>query len=351
MKTLLFTFTLFLCSFQVCIGQIPDEIVIPSQEGLPVIGKGNWIVPPIYQRMAYLDYEPELFPVANSSGKWGYINKKGEVVIPFQYQLAYGFSEGLAAVLNENSLYGYINIIGDLKIPYQYSYAGRFRNGHAVVLKNGKNHLINSNGEKTTEEYIDMEWLSDKYIACKQGGLYGIKDLSGKQIKAPFFSDYFPYTEGLAGVKVQGKWGFMDENFNLVIKPKYMQKVDYSFSEGFARFKQNNKVGLMDKSGNMVLLAQYEDLGEFSNGLIAFQQNEKWGYINVKAEVIIEPQYYEAYNFMLAMAVVKDYNMKTNLIDAQNNYIISSVQDINKFSKNLLGVYINGGWGLFLLDK
>ena len=339
---------------QICGGQMVNnqtEIIRPSQKSLPFVKDGKWIVLPTYYQMAFLNFEPDLIPVCNDSEKWGFINKSGEVIIPFQFNRAYGFSEGLAPVMDENEKYGYINANGKFVIPPRYSYAGTFSNGNTIVLDNGKNYVIDKNGNKISEAYSDMDFLSDKYIAYKQGSLYGVKDLSGKVVKAPFFSDFFGYSEGMAGVKVQGKWGFMDENFNLAIKPKYTEKLVYSFFNGYARFRQNGKVGLIDKSGNEILPAQYDDLYEYSDNLMAFSEHRKWGYINLQGQIVIEPQYLSANNFKYGIAIVKDERLRSHLIDIQNNKIVQDVDDINVFSKNLIGINTKGGWGLIWLNK
>ena len=38
------------------------------------------------------------WPVRDSANTYGYINPSGSIAIPFQYQKAYGFSNGLAPV-------------------------------------------------------------------------------------------------------------------------------------------------------------------------------------------------------------------------------------------------------------
>lgn len=53
--------------------------------------------------------------------KWGYINLKGEVVIPPQYDEAYLFSDGIACVMIDGK-YGFINKIGETVIPCNYPF-------------------------------------------------------------------------------------------------------------------------------------------------------------------------------------------------------------------------------------
>lgn len=55
------------------------------------------------------------------NGKYGFISKKGEMVIPCQYEDALFFSDGIAIVCQEGQ-YGAINKIGEMIIPFQYDY-------------------------------------------------------------------------------------------------------------------------------------------------------------------------------------------------------------------------------------
>lgn len=45
------------------------------------------------------DFSEGLAPVQIADGKWGYINKRNELVIPAEFDRAYGFADGLAGVL------------------------------------------------------------------------------------------------------------------------------------------------------------------------------------------------------------------------------------------------------------
>ena len=61
----------------------------------------------------------------DASGKWGYVNKDGEIVIEPKFDNAKSFSNELAAVQN-GSMWGYINQKGDVVIDYQYLDADYF---------------------------------------------------------------------------------------------------------------------------------------------------------------------------------------------------------------------------------
>ena len=57
--------------------------------------------------------------------------------IPFEYDFAVFFFEGLACVVN-NGKYGFIDKKGKVVIPFKFNYAKHFCKGFAEVLLNGK---------------------------------------------------------------------------------------------------------------------------------------------------------------------------------------------------------------------
>ncbi len=86
---------------------------------------------------------------AERNGKWGYIKRTTvfdqELVIPYQYDHATSFSEGLAMVKKDGK-FGYINKQGELVIPFQFEYATPFTKGTATVKRDGKLGTIDKSG-------------------------------------------------------------------------------------------------------------------------------------------------------------------------------------------------------------
>ncbi|MBU3187647.1 WG repeat-containing protein, partial [Clostridium estertheticum] len=74
-------------------------------------------------------------------GKWGFINKTGEIVIKPQFDFACNFSEGLAAIKVEGKS-GFINKNGKIVIKPQfdniYDDVSSFHEGLAMVNIGGK---------------------------------------------------------------------------------------------------------------------------------------------------------------------------------------------------------------------
>lgn len=90
----------------------------------------------------------QLIPV-QQGGKWGYATSDGfggkTLVVPYQFDHATGFSDGLALV-KQNGKFGYINSKGQLVIPAQFDYATPFAGGKATVKQNGKLGTIDKSG-------------------------------------------------------------------------------------------------------------------------------------------------------------------------------------------------------------
>ena len=70
-----------------------------------------------------------------------------------------------------------------------------------------------------------------------------------------------------------------------VIPSKY--DWEYDFHYGLALVKLNGKWGYVDKSCKEVIPCKYDDACHFNNGLAKVKLNGKWGYINKKGEEVI----------------------------------------------------------------
>lgn len=110
-----------------------------------------------------------LVGVRNSSGKWGYADKQGNIGIACKYDSAGVFNDGLA-VVKKNGKYGYINKKGKVVIPIKYKDAYGAGNGLAVV--------VNSKGKCGAVNYKNktkVKFVYDDLSSFKKGTAYDIK--------------------------------------------------------------------------------------------------------------------------------------------------------------------------------
>jgi len=82
---------------------------------------------------------------------YGFINNKGETVIPFEFFNTRNFSEGLAPAANAKNDWGFIDKKGNWVIKPTYDFADSFDAGEARVMKAGKVFYIDIQNKKLHE--------------------------------------------------------------------------------------------------------------------------------------------------------------------------------------------------------
>lgn len=110
------------------------------------------------------------------------------------------------------------------------------------------------------------------------------------------------YHEGLAMVKLNGKYGFIDESGALVISCKY--NCAARFYDGLAGVELNSKWGFVDRSGDLVIPCKYDRVGCFSEGLCDVVLNGKYGFIDGTGALVIPCKYDLAFFFRNGLAKV-----------------------------------------------
>lgn len=193
-------------------------------------------------------------------GKWGYINTKGEEVIPCQftnpseYYSASPFYEGLA-LIQENGKWGFINAKGNVVIPIniEAEAIGRFSEGFAFVYKGEEDFFVINKEGKTL--------FSDKCINFYE---YYMESFQESLLPS--------YRQGLLYVPITyNKYVVYDNKGNKV------KEMDYEMSDELAKLNemkpyivfskengndniQYNTVGLKDANGTELIPAIYDGI-------------------------------------------------------------------------------------------
>ena len=187
------------------------------------------------------------------NGLWGYIDAKGDEVIPCIYKgteygnYGFDFSEGMAVIIDKNGKYGYINTKGEVVIKPQFQQAGSFSESVASVFLDGKLNFIGKDGK-----YI--EELSNKFIWDFN------MNRNLPQFKNGVCEVHIPAKEPSEGVIADII--YIDKNGNQIEKPEEVVK-----KELYVRYYEGEKVGYKDSIGNIIVPAKYTTIGDFSCGV------------------------------------------------------------------------------------
>lgn len=101
------------------------------------------------------------------------------------------------------------------------------------------------------------------------------------------FDHVSDFSNGLAQVSVQGKFGFINKEGVIVIEPKYSGAMD--FSEELAYVSENNVYGVIDLTGSYVIQPRFSVPGTpFLGGLSLITTKDKQWYIDKSGKTIKE---------------------------------------------------------------
>ena len=143
---------------------------------------------------------------ASQTCKWRFIDKTGKQIVNAEFEGAFGFHEGLAAV-EVTGLWGFINLQGVLVIPPSFRSVHSFSDGLALVTNDKVSGFIDTTGNmKISADFLDAQPFSDDLAAVgnpEKGYIY-INTQGERAIRERFIiaSRFF---HGLAHVKVDGE--------------------------------------------------------------------------------------------------------------------------------------------------
>ena len=171
------------------------------------------------------------------------------------------------------------------------------------------------------------------------------------------------FSEGLAKVKINDKYGFINTKGEIVIEAKYESASD--FSEGLAvvgipdtekestQYYKPEKYGYIDKDGNVVIEPQYEGCSDFKDGKATVKKGIKGAFIDKTGKELTDFKYThgtgsDGVPLLLGdgLAVVSaiDVGIKTGffaIIDTNNNYepiVNQTFGSVEELSSGLIAV-------------
>ena len=200
---------------------------------------------------------------------------------------------------------------------------------------------------------------SDKLYVIKKDGKYGYIDENSNLVIKPAFLQAKEFAEGVAPVKLQeGVWAIIDTKGKIVGAWKNVDEIN-AFSEGLAVVRKGAKYGYIGKN-QLVTPLKFDDANDFSEGLavVAIREgntimeklhNIKYGYIDKSGEVVIDCQFKSAGNFKEGVAPVATMDLKWGYIDKTGQYVIEPKYfTAREFSEGLAPVTVTFGKSGFI---
>ena len=263
----------------------------------------NEKIPPVYDFVG--QFIGELATVY--SGDFiGVVNKKGDTILPVDYQwveiLNYGFIKAKNDFLYE--LYKYT---GDtlLSIGENFNFIEDFNDELAFVGREGKFGYINKHGnikiplkfsfkpsnlKRKGYDYNFHESYAKAYL--KKG--YGIIDTAQNIVVSFKYKDAMICSEGIVGLKEGTKWSY----YNIEKKEKLpgAYSTIKPFKKGYGVVKEGKIVQIVDTTGAVVLEEIWDNVQVCGNNSFIVSKYGKYGIINTTARYIL-PLIYDSISF------------------------------------------------------
>lgn len=202
-------------------------------------------------------------PTGNYNTKYGVANKKGDVIIPFNYDYLKDAGEGYLAAQKDNKV-GILDLKGNVVIPFVYDFEEWW-------CEDGSDPLpVNViNGVATFES----------------GEKWGAVDMNNNVI-VPF--KYSNAVMAYDGIYVQ-KEGDYTNYYVYSPAGAYLKKTTYVpevVAENLYTFVQNQKTGCKDAQGNVVIQPVFDQIMKFTGPTTLAKQNNAWHIIDRSGKII-----------------------------------------------------------------
>ena len=308
-----------------------------------------------------------------SEKAYGYIDKSGKTVLPFEYAEKTGdFHDGLALVYDSaNAYWGYIDKTGKLAIPYQFAQADRFYNGVAQVQLGNRWTLIDTTGKDLLPQQYQFKYDKDKnwiYNITPAGFVVEERNDRGSisgymfinragQVVSDSFSSVDKFTNGMAKVRAKssgmGKYGFLNENGVLAVPCQYSSAEDFRDGYALVQAQYDGPWNIIDKAGNVTgTIDKDKKPSNAGNGCFKISSYEsgrsRSGFVDATGKEIVPCKYAEVKDFSGGVALVKNFDNKwgfvntdgTEIVPCKYNWVVEvDSKDENGRQTNKSGIY------------
>ncbi len=211
--------------------------------------------------------------------------------------------------------------------------------------------------------------FSDGLAAVQSNRKYGFIDKTGKVVVPFIYDGATDFSNGMTWVVKDNKLGYIDQTGREVIPlvyDAYSSRFSKSFTNGLARVEKNGKIGFINKTGQLVIPAIYDNAEPFYEGLAWVRQGDHRAYINTEGkEVFSMPDLGTEYSmepsdviynvFQDGVARITDYKAspsKYGFIDKTGKIIVAPIYAIAyPIQEGMSAVSKDNGDGFGYVDR
>lgn len=262
---------------------------------------------------------------------------------------------GETIAVREDGLWGLARTNGELVIPCQYDAVGTYEEGGIVTMRQGTVATVDVNNNRLALYHGKATGLGPQgqqvaAVQTEQGWCLTTLELPETDY---YYEQVGAFSDGLAAVCVNGKWGVINKNLEWVLPAEYesiaMDALGRSYRQGVLFVEKAD--GFYLHNTEQELAGPFEAVQPFLDGLAAVCVDGKWGFIDSEGTVQIDYTYEEARSFGQHLAAVKSdglwgYISRDGVMVIEAQYL-----DAGYFSNGSAAVQMEDGWHFLTLTE
>lgn len=269
-------------------------------------------IPAIYDQISSID---ENRIVAEKDKKFGVVNFKNEIIIPFQY--SHDFLLGIHRLKKSPDLYkvwlgrkcGVVNFYGQLIVPIEYENIRFLRKNIFKFKQDGKWGILDLNTNLILEpKYNSLKWFDKYSVISKIDRHYNlINRFTGEKLMSTDFDALEIESSKRLYATKDSKMGLITNFEEIIIPFRYDKIISFDSSHQYFKTILNKKVGIYDISQRVELQSpEYQDIKYIENAFV-LKVGNKYGISHfVKNELIsILPIEYDNIEFLDNLTDIK----------------------------------------------
>lgn len=285
------------------------QVNIPNDEGKFYYGyvdkEGKIITKNLYESAN--DFTKDGIAKVIKEDKFGAINAKEEVIIPFEYEDSYSFENGYALVRKDN-LWGAYDVHGKLVLPVEYRALSNKQPAGFIYMQETEEGLVDINNHR----YL----LTTK----DEGKTFFYYDKQGNKAPITSLDEAYPFLDKGIVARYKNKEGLVNEAGEVIVPVEY-DKISASLLGGIGYVKKGKHWAVINEAGEVVTDFKYDLIGFLAPGYCVGKIGSKCTLLSSKGE--ISENIFEFIGKENEVGVFWDFGLLSN------NYIPISSNDFN----------------------
>ena len=220
-----------------------------------------------------------------------YVDTMGNVVFDEVFENVMPFNEGYALVMR-GGRWGLIDRGGNVVLPLGYSAMTLNTNGLFFAGDERGMALFDySMAPITPFVYTSTTGMYEGRIGVCREGKYGFLDEHGREVIPCKYDATGVFQSGRTMVMLGNRFGIIDTAGNVVLPIEYddhtPKGMKYMYYDGLALVEKDGKVGYVGLDGEWVVPLMFEEGYQYSEGLAAVRHHGMWGYIDSQGDVFM----------------------------------------------------------------